>query len=69
MKSITAIVVALAAVVSSAPVVEEERAKRAIYGPDSRVDEADTTPAWRAVGRSTVMLVRPSVIGSSGMHI
>ena len=41
-----------------------ERDRKAIYGPDSRVDEADTTAGWRAVGRSTVMLVRPGSIGN-----
>ena len=27
---------------------------KAIYGPDSRQDEADTSECWRAIGRSTV---------------
>lgn len=67
MQSITTVlgIIAIAAAVSSAP-VEVERAQRAIYGADSRVDEADTTPEWRAVGRATVMLVSRNVIGSSG---
>ena len=38
------------------------RAGRAIYGSDSRVDEAETTPAWRAVGRSTVLLIGHSQV-------
>ena len=42
----------------------DERDRKAIYGPDSRVDETDTTAGWRAVGRSTVMLVRPGSIGN-----
>jgi hypothetical protein len=45
----------------------DNRDKRAIYGPDSRVDEADTTAGWRAVGRSTVMLTRPGNIGDPGV--
>lgn len=46
----------------------DERDRKAIYGPDSRVDEAATTAGWRAVGRSTVMLVRPSRISSSAPY-
>lgn len=34
------------------------RLSRGVHGSDSRVDEADTSPEWRDVGRATVMLVR-----------
>jgi hypothetical protein len=32
-----------------------DRKARVIYDSDDRVDEADTTDAWRAVGRATVI--------------
>jgi len=35
---------------------------RAIYGVDSRYDEADVSSCWQEVGRSTAMLVKPEVI-------
>ena len=38
------------------------RAGRAVYGRDSRVDEAEATPTWRAIGRSTALLVGPSLV-------
>ena len=40
-------------------------ADKAIYGPDNRVDEADTTAEWRSVGRSTVVLTNRMQIGGT----
>ena len=34
---------------------EQSAQIKAIYGPDSRQDEADTSECWRAIGRSTVV--------------
>jgi hypothetical protein len=48
------------------PGLQQARGRKAIYGADSRLDEADASPAWRAVGRSTVMLVRPASVGNPG---
>ena len=37
---------------------------KAIYGPDSRQDEADTTDFWRSIGRSTVIITSARHTGS-----
>ena len=34
----------------------QHRGRKAIFGGDSREDEADTTDFWRSVGRSTVII-------------
>ena len=34
---------------------EQSAQLKAIYGPDSRQDEADTSECWRAIGRSTAV--------------
>jgi len=38
---------------------------QAIYGVDSRYDEADVSPCWQAVGRSTVPLVTASKVSGN----
>ena len=38
---------------------------KAIYGGDSRQDEADTTDFWRSIGRSTVILTSSSATSGS----
>jgi hypothetical protein len=43
----------------------QHRGRKAIFGGDSREDEADTTDFWRSIGRSTAIIF-PSDAATSG---